>query len=151
MYKIYRGVGIGCAIVLLIIGLFYNTPFQIFGVYFPILLFVLTLIQMFVMKKIANEFLENTDINNPEFKDFIKYPKTLKIAVISTVIVLILIIISLTVFSSDVDILDFEGLKFAMLDQGWEIMNYLSLPFLHFGAILNGGLGMANYEESENR
>ena len=132
------------------IGLLYNTPFQIFGVLFPIILYVLTIIQMFVMKKIANKFIEDTEPNNVGFNEFIQYPKTIIIALISTLIILILIIISLSVFSSGVDIFDFQGLRFIMLDQGWEIMNYLGLPFFHFAAITLGGFGMSNYEESEN-
>ena len=127
-------------------ALFYNTPFQIFGMYFPFFLTGLTIIIMFVMKKSANQFIEETDPNNVEFNEYIKNPKVLKIAVISTATVLVLIILSLTVFSSGVDIYDFEGLQFALLDYGWEIMNYLGLPFFHFGTITIGGFAMSNYE-----
>ena len=153
MKKVYRGLSIGCAIVFLAIGLFYNTPFQKLGVFFPIILFVLTIVQMFVMKKIANSFIEETNPTNYSeiFNEYVKYPKTIRTALISTGIILILIVLSLTVFSSDVDIYDFEGLQFALLEGGWEVMNYIGLPFLHFGAIVTGGIGMANYEESENR
>ena len=133
------------------IGLLFNTPYQIFGVFFPIFLYVLTIIQMFVMKKIANKFIEDTEPNNAGFNKYIQYPKTIICALISTVIILTLIIISLTVFSSGVDIFDFQGLRFIMLDQGWEIMNYLGLPFFHFATITLGGFGMSKHEESENK
>ena len=133
------------------IGLLFNTPYQIFGVFFPIFLYVLTIIQMFVMKKIANKFIEDTEPNNAGFNKYIQYPKTIICALISTVIILTLIIISLTVFSSGVDIFDFQGLRFIMLDQGWEIMNYLGLPFFNFATITLGGFGMSKHEESENK
>ena len=103
------------------------------------------------MKKIANEFIEDPDSKNVDFNEYIKYPKVLRFAVISTIIILALIIISLTVFSSGVDIFEFEGLQFILLDQGWEIMNYLGLPFFHFAAVTMGGFGMSNPETSENR
>jgi len=103
------------------------------------------------MIKIANNFIEDPDSKNVGFNSYIQYPKTIITALIFTVIVLALVIISLTVFSSGVDIFDFEGLRFIMLDQGWEIMNYLGLPFFHFAAITLGGFGMSNYEESEQR
>ena len=128
------------------LGLFYNIPFQKFGIFFPIFLLILTIIQTLVMKKIANNFIEITGPNNVGFNDFIQYPKTLIFAFISTGLVLTLTIISLTVFSSGVDIFDFEGLRFIMLDSDWEIMNYLGLPFFHFATITLGGYGMSNYE-----
>ena len=106
---------------------------------------------MFVMKKIANELIEDNEPNNVGFNEYIQNPKVLRIAVIFTVIVLTLIIISLTVFSSGVEVFDFEGLRYILLDQGWEIMNYLGLPFFHFATITVGGFGMSNIEESENR
>ena len=131
-------------------ALFYNTPFQIFGMYFPFFLTGLTIIVMFVMKKVANQFIEETDPNNVElFNEYIKNPKVLKVSVISTATVLVLIILSLTVFSSGVDIYDFEGLQFALLNHGWEIMNYIGLPFFHFGTITVGGFAMSNYEPRE--
>ena len=147
----YSAVSVGCGTVFFMIGLFYTTPFQIFGVIFPFILYALTIIQMFVMKKIANKFIEETDPNNAGFNEYIQYPKIIISAAISTVIILALIIISLTVFSSGVDIFDFQGLRFIMLDQGWEIMNYLGLPFFHVATITLGGFGMSKHEESENR
>ena len=133
------------------IALSYTTPFQIFGVFLPFFLMFLTIIHLLILKKIANEFIEDPGTKNVDFNEYIKYPKVLRFAVISTIIVLALIIISLTVFSSGVDIFDFNGFQFIMLDQVWEIMNYLGLPFFHFAAVTMGGFGMSNSESSENR
>ena len=146
MKQVYKVVSAVCGTIFLVMALFYNTPFQIFGVYFPFFLMGLTIIIMFVMKKVANQFIEETDPNNVEFNEYIKNPKVLRIAVISTVTVLVLIILSLTVFSSGVDISEFGSLRFILLDQGWEIMNYIGLPFFHFGTITVGGFAMSNYE-----
>ncbi|MHA1648134.1 MAG: hypothetical protein ACTSVL_11220 [Promethearchaeota archaeon] len=146
----YSAVSVGCGTVFFMIGLLFNTPYQIFGVIFPFILYALTIIQMFVMKKIANKFIEETG-PNAGFNEYIQYPKTIISASISTVIILTLIIISLTVFSSGVDIFDYQGLSFILLDQGWEIMNYLALPFFHVATITLGGFGMSKHEESENR
>ena len=45
---------------------------------------------MFVMKKIANKFIEDTEPNNVGFNEYIQYTKTIIIALISTIIILIL-------------------------------------------------------------
>ncbi len=104
---------------------------------------------MFVMKKSANQFIEETDPNNVEFNEYVKNPKILRITVISTATVLVLIILSLTVFPSGGDLSGYGSLGLILLDQGWEIMNYIGLPFFHFATITVGGFSMSIYESRE--